>query len=267
MELPLEIIIGVKERYDSVGSAVEDVAARASASAEADRLCYEAEYPSGARGDLMSLCVSVDSKFGVWLGFIGGDKKKLQRLKAVKIEKLEAWKQASAEKQRREKDLDRFISLYLSSIDPEYKELMERFAAIEELFGPVDRFRALFYEADQVTINQRREIGKILLGQKLIELGTEFLTVKRAVMSYLSAAGPESEAGIRNDLQAAYEAVAKNWGSWGKPGTISDACSDYSRLCVSVYNLCDIVEKHRDALDTKMRAQINATEEACLKES
>ncbi|HOX30381.1 MAG TPA: hypothetical protein P5080_04540 [Candidatus Paceibacterota bacterium] len=151
MQLPIEIITGVRERQKAIEAAKKAEQEAADGSFEAEKAYYESEHPPGIRGDyLMPLCRLIESKMNVWPSFIGGDRKLLLRLEAVKTEKLEAWKQATGERERREKDLNGFVGEYLGSLDPAFKELLNWFGVINELLKAVDYFDSRFENISHV---------------------------------------------------------------------------------------------------------------------
>jgi hypothetical protein len=144
VEIPGEIVDGVRERQKAVEAAFSNFQKASDASFEASRAYCDAKTPDGFRGDyLVPLGLFIESAFKVWLDFLGGDKKKLLRLQADKKEKEAEWEKMLEERDRKERELDGYVEEYLKSIDSEYEDLAEKFSALILLLKAVNDFHKL----------------------------------------------------------------------------------------------------------------------------
>lgn len=265
MELPLEIVTGVRERQKAIEAAEKEVAAAANVSFEADRAYYEAEHPPGIRGDyLIPLCRLVESKLKIWPVFIGGDRKELRKLETEKKEKLSAWKQKTAEKNQLEINLDDFIGRYLESLDPGFKDLLGQFSAADKLFEAVDFFETRFFEAAHTMNGPINEMSKSALKQQLVKLSFDFPTVQKTVMSYLPGIS-ESESDLKGKLSKVYKDLTDVLGKAKNPERTYEVYEDFSQLNDPVMELRQLVWDYRESLDEKIRAQVDSVKTECFK--
>lgn len=269
MELPIEIITGVREKQKAVEAAKKAEKKAASGSFEADRAYYRSEHPPGIRGDyLIPLCRLIESKLNIWPSFIRGDKKEFRRLEAAKEEKLDFWKQATNERERREKNLDDFIGQYLGSLDPAFKELLDRFVVINELLKAIDYFNSWFEDISRVIDYSGSEKDKSIFKHQLIELHDNFSSgVDKAVKPCLSAASLEGENDFKNSLQEAHRKLSSILESAIKPEATLAGYENISRLSDSSFGLRDLVWTYQESLDAKIRARIDSVKAECFKES
>lgn len=267
MELPLEIVAGVRERQKAIEAAEKEVEAAANVSFEADRAYYESEHPPGIRGDyLIPLCRLIESRLKMWPVFIGGDREELRKLEAEKKEKLSAWKRETGAKKQREKDLDDFIGHYLASLDPGFKDLLEQFSAADKLFEAVDFFETRFFEAAHTMNDPINEKSKSALKQQLVRLSSDFPTVQKTVMLYLPGIS-ESDSDLKGKLPKVYKTLTDVLGKAKNPERAFDAYEDFSDLGGPVMDLRKLVWDYREGLDEKIRAQVDSVKAECSKKS
>ncbi len=268
LPIPMEVVDGIRERQEAVEASDNNLKEAGEALFEAGVAYCDAKNPDGFRGDyLMPLCVFIESTFKVWLDFLGGNKKELLRLQTAKEEKQLDWKRASAEKERKEEDLDEYIGRYLKSEDPEYGYLAEQFVAVDKLFKATEDFVNLFYRATDSMNGQGSEKDRTILKHNLAVIDLEFSTVKRAVMAYLPVVSQEREIGIREGLQKAYGSLAKGLEKAKESQNSPDAYHDFYTLSVPVWEFCNVLLNYREELGGKIRARIDPVLAECLKES
>jgi len=260
MELPLEIITGVQERQRAVEAAGKEVEAAANESCEADKAYYQAEYPPGIRG---GLCRIIESNLKIWPAFIGRGRKELR---AEKEKKISVWLQKTAEKKRREIDLDDFIGRYLASVSPEFKGLLEQFSAADKLFESVDSFENQFFESADILNEPVSEKSKSALKQQLVRLSSDFATVQTAVRLYLPVLG-ESNPDLNEKIAKAYKVLTDALEKGKNPERIPRAYEDFANLSSPIIDFSKIVWDHRESLDEKIRPQVDYVKGNVLKES
>jgi hypothetical protein len=266
--IPKEIVDGIRERQEAVETLSNNLKEAGEASFEASAAYCDAKDPDGFRGDyLVPLCVFIESTFKVWLDFLGGSKKELLCLRAAKEEKQWDWARATAEKERKEEDLNGYIGEYLKSEDPEYEYLAEQSAAVDKLFKATEDFVNLFYEATDSMNGQGSEKERNILKHNLAVIDLEFSTVKRAVMAYLPVVSQEREIGIKDGFQKAYGSLVKGLEKAKESQNSPEAYHDFFMLSAPVLEFCTVLLNYREELDGKIRARIDPVLAECLKES
>ena len=261
---------GVRQRQKAVDAAkkIEDEAA--SVSVDADAKYEEARNPRGFRGEIiMPVCLFLESKAGVWLGILGGDKKEILRLEEIRNTKRQELQAATAKSEAKERVLRQYIDESIRSTDPAYKVLSEIFDATDSLFSVIKAFYSGVTEAVCTIRDQCDERDEIERKKGLIKIGQDLSFLQAAIAAYNRATEPLSDAGLKEfaeELAKGYIKMLRAVESANKDRSDRRFWS-FGRLIDPPMELLDLVSERRKALDEIVGARIETMKMKYLIES
>jgi hypothetical protein len=141
MEIPEEIILGIKAKQGVAEALREQISGLAGESLEMGRQLEKALKPEKfPKNYLVPLCLNIQSLTGLWITALGGSESVFEELRERQIEQRNEYDEYLRREIAAKQALWDYVDLYLRTVDPVYRERSEVFAVlkkINETVGPL----------------------------------------------------------------------------------------------------------------------------------
>jgi len=141
MEIPKEIVLGIKTRQGAVEALGEQVSRAAGESLEVDRLLEEAMAPEKfPEKFLVPFRITIKKTTGLWVEALGGSESRFDELRRRQVESQNEFDKYRMRELEAEQALWDFIDRYLRTTDSIYKKRSEALEAIRKINEIAEKF-------------------------------------------------------------------------------------------------------------------------------